>query len=74
MLSPDSAALMLAREIKWIVRWPRWTLLCCVNWRLRLEKSVELAGDVADQAALDLAVGLALGTASPERLSRKRTV
>jgi hypothetical protein len=29
-----------------------------------LEESVELAGDVADQAASDLAVGLALGAAS----------
>jgi hypothetical protein len=31
---------------------------------LALEESVELAGDTADQAALDLAVGLALGAAA----------
>jgi hypothetical protein len=30
---------------------------------LGFEESVELAGDVADQAAFDLAVGLALGAA-----------
>jgi hypothetical protein len=31
---------------------------------LGFEESVELAGDVADQAASDLTVGLALGAAS----------
>jgi hypothetical protein len=41
-----------------------WTLLCCVKCWLGLQESVELAGDVADQAAFDLAVGLALGAAS----------
>ena len=38
-----------------------WTLLCCVKCWLGLVESVELAGDVADQTAFDLAVGLALG-------------
>jgi hypothetical protein len=36
------------------------TLLCCVKGWRGLEESVELAGDIADQAASDLAVGLAL--------------
>jgi hypothetical protein len=43
---------------------PRWTLLCCVKGWVGLEEAVELAGDVADQAAFDLAVGLALGASS----------
>jgi hypothetical protein len=43
---------------------PGWTLLRCVKCWLGLEESVQLAGDVADQAAFDLAVGLALGAAS----------
>src|ERR687892_1746332 len=37
------------------------TLLCWVKCWLGLQESVELAGDVADQAAFDLAGGLALG-------------
>jgi hypothetical protein len=37
-----------------------WTLLCWVKARVGLQEAVELAGDVADQAASDLAVGLAL--------------
>src|SRR4029453_10685586 len=42
-------------------RWSfRWTLLCWVKAWVGLQESVELAGDVADQAASDLAVGLAL--------------
>jgi hypothetical protein len=41
-----------------------WTLLCCVKCWLGLEESVELADDVSDQAAFDLAVGLALGAPS----------
>src|SRR4029453_15373482 len=45
-------------------RWPV-TLLCWVkaSW-VGLEESVELAGDVADQASSDLAVGLALSPPS----------
>src|SRR5215208_5028524 len=39
------------------------TLLCWVKCWLGLEESVELAGDIADQAAFDLTVGLALGPA-----------
>jgi hypothetical protein len=35
--------------------------LCCVNCWVALEESVELAGDIADHTASDLAVGLALG-------------
>src|SRR5215218_7882783 len=38
-------------------------LLCWVKARVGLQESVELAGDIADQAASDLAVGLALGAA-----------
>jgi uncharacterized membrane protein len=37
------------------------TLLCWVKAGVSLEEPVELAGDVADQAASDFAVGLALG-------------
>ena len=40
------------------------TLLCWVNVGVVLEESVKLAGDIADQAASDLAVGLAIGAAS----------
>ena len=39
---------------------PMRTLLCWVKARVGLQEAVELAGDVADQAASDLAVGLAL--------------
>jgi hypothetical protein len=39
----------------------RWTLLCRSKLGLSFEEPVELAGDVADQAASDLAVGLTLG-------------
>jgi hypothetical protein len=39
------------------------TLLCWVKAWVGLEVPVELAGDVADQAASDFAVGLALGAA-----------
>jgi hypothetical protein len=43
----------------------RLTLLCWVKAaRVGLEEPVELSGDVADQAAFDLAVGLALSPAS----------
>ena len=42
----------------------RLTLLCWVKARVGLQESVELAGDVADQAASDFAVGLALGPAA----------
>ena len=41
-----------------------WTLLCWSKRGLGFEESVELAGDVADQAASDFAVGLALSAAS----------
>ena len=40
------------------------TLLCGVKSWLALEQSVELTGDVADQAAFDLSVGLALSPAA----------
>jgi hypothetical protein len=40
------------------------TLLCWSKRGLGFEEPVELAGDVADQAASDLAVGLAIGAAS----------
>jgi hypothetical protein len=47
-------------------RWSfRWTLLGWVNARVGFEESVELAGDVGDQAAADLAVGPALSPAPP---------
>jgi hypothetical protein len=47
-----------------LLRWSFWrTLLCWVKAWVGLEESVELAGDVADQAASDLAVGLSLGAA-----------
>jgi hypothetical protein len=41
----------------------RLTLLCWVKARVGLELPVELAGDIADEAASDFAVGLALGAA-----------
>jgi hypothetical protein len=47
-----------------VLPWPGWTLLCCVKCWLGLEESVELAGDVADQAAFDLTVGPAPGAPS----------
>src|SRR4029453_14419690 len=40
------------------------TLLCWVKAWVGFQEPVELAGDIADQAASDLAVGLALGAAS----------
>ena len=40
-----------------------WTLLCWVKAWVGLQESVELAGEVADQAASDFGVGLALGPA-----------
>jgi hypothetical protein len=41
-----------------------WTLLCRVKVGLAFQESVELAGDVADQAASDLTVSLALGASA----------
>jgi hypothetical protein len=54
MAPPDSPDCLLS--------WSFWlTLLCWSKCGLGFEESVELAGDVADQAASDFAVGLALG-------------
>jgi hypothetical protein len=47
-----------------VLPWAAWTLLCWVKCWLGFEESVGLAGDVADQAAFDLAVGPGLGAAS----------
>src|SRR5215211_2582310 len=45
----------------WLLRWSfQLTLLCWSKRGLGFEESVELAGDIADQAASDLAVSLAL--------------
>jgi hypothetical protein len=46
----------------------RRTLLCWVNAWVGLEEPVELAGDVADPPASDLAVGLALVRAAPKQV------
>jgi hypothetical protein len=44
---------------------PNGTLLCVVKgWRERLKLAEELSGDIALQASLDVADGLALGEAT----------
>src|SRR5215218_794210 len=58
----------------WLLRWSfQLTLLCWSKRGLGFEESVELAGHVADQAASDLAVGLALSPA-PLGISAGRRV